>query len=65
MVNTGKALKSLKDQLCWGDKEIISEYSMCVCPVKLLKGYLSKFQMLSNFQDLIVRPYLEETVVVI
>lgn len=51
-----KVLKSKNDQLRRGDEVIISELSSCACPVKLLKRYLSTFNISPDFRDLIFRP---------
>lgn len=51
-----KVLKSKNDQLRRGDEVIISELSSCACPVKLLKRYLSTFNISPDSRDLIFRP---------
>ena len=48
-----KVLKSKNDQLRRCDEVIISELSSCACPVKLLKRYLSTFNISPDSRDLI------------
>ena len=48
--------KSRNDQLRREDEVVISELSSCVCTVKFLKRYLSKFQILPDSRCLIFRP---------
>ena len=48
--------KSKNDQVRRGDEVIISELPSRACPVKLLKKYLTKFQILPDSRDLIFRP---------
>ena len=51
-----KVPKSKNDQLRRGDEVVISELPSGACPVKLLKRYLSKFQIPPDSRDLIFRP---------
>ena len=51
-----KVLKSKNDQLRRGDEVVISALSSCACPVKLLKRYLSKFQIPPDSRCLIFGP---------
>ena len=51
-----KVLKSKNDKLRRGDEVIIYELSSCACPVKLLKRYLSIFNISPDSKDLISRP---------
>lgn len=55
-----KVPKSKKDQLRSGDEAVISELPSEACPVKLLKRYLTKFQIPPDFRDLIFRPISRE-----
>lgn len=51
-----KIHKSKNDQLCEGNKVIISEFSSPACPVILLKRWLSKFQISATSTELIFKP---------
>ena len=51
-----KVPKSKNDQLRWGYEVVISELPSPACPVKLLKKYLTKFQIPPDSRDLIFRP---------
>ena len=42
--------------LSWGREVVISEIHSCACPVKLLKRYLTEFQIPPDSRDLIFRP---------
>lgn len=50
-----KVPKSKNDQLRRGDEVVISELPSSACPVKLLKEYLTKFQIPPVSRDLIFR----------
>ena len=51
-----KVPKSKNDQLRRGREVVISEIHSCACPVKLLKRYLTEFQIPPDSRDLIFRP---------
>ena len=51
-----KIHKSKNDQLCEGNKVVISEFSSPACPVILLKRWLSKFQISATSTELIFKP---------
>lgn len=51
-----KIHKSKNDQLRRGDEVVISELSSCACPVKLLRRYLTNFQISPESRELIFRP---------
>ena len=50
-----KVHKSKNDQLRRGDEVVVSGLPSRACPVKLLKKYLTKFQIPPDSRDLIVR----------
>ena len=54
-----KVPKSKNDQLRRGDEVIISELPSPECPVKLLKKYLTKFQIPPDSRDLIFSAYFQ------
>ena len=51
-----KVPKSKNDQLRRGREVVISEIPSCACPVKLLKRYLTEFQIPPDSRNLIFRP---------
>ena len=51
-----KVPKSKNDQLRRGREVVISEIHSCACPVKLLKRYLTEFQIPPDSRDLIFSP---------
>ena len=51
-----KVQKSKNNQVHWGDEVTCSKRSSCKCPVKLLKRYLSTFNISPDSRDLIFRP---------
>ena len=57
-----KVPKSKDDQLRRGDGVVIFELPSWAFPVKLLKRYLTKFQIPPDSRDLIFRPFLGERV---